>query len=115
MFQIILEITSFLCSLPFAPIWGAFIKPLLPGMNYILFFWICVITAILKPIINDKDVSWGKAFLYAFGAYYCFQFVWNLIFFSAICSLLSYTGLSSMSMSAPSVPVVPIPVQVLFN
>jgi hypothetical protein len=92
--QIIIEITSFLCSLPFAPLWGAFIKPLLPGFNYMIFFFICVITAILKPIINDKKVSWGKAFLYAFGAYYCFQFLWNLIFFSAVCAVMSYTGLS---------------------
>lgn len=86
--QIIYEITSFLCSLPFAPFFGALINPLLPGPHYIFFFFICVITAILKPIINDKKVSWKKAFLYAFISYYCPLFLFNLIAFSGICYIL---------------------------
>lgn len=84
--QIIYEITSFLCSLPFAPFFGALINPLIPNPVYFPFIiLICIITAILKPIINNKKVSWKKAYLYAFISYYCTLFLFNLIAFSGIC------------------------------
>ncbi len=90
---LMLQIASFLCKIPLAPLWAALIYPFLPNIGWPILIILFIVLAIVRPKINkkrEKDISLGRLYLYTLMAYYVFAFLFTFVMFSSACKIVSY-------------------------